>query len=69
MKNIALFITTLFLATIGFAGTTTLTKEQRAISNAWKSKTVSGVTLDHNLNVVGEDVAPRHELTAETSIA
>lgn len=71
MKNIALFITALFLATVSFAGTTTLDKTQRNINNAWKSNSVSGVNLDNNISMVygGEDVSPRHELTSATSFA
>lgn len=69
MKNIALFITALCLATVGIAGTTNETKSQRAISDAWKADAVSGVTLDHNINLVGADVAPRHELAPATNLA
>lgn len=69
MKNIALFITALCLATVGIAGTTSDAKTQRAISDAWKANAVSGVSLDHNINVVGSDVAPRHDLAPATNLA
>jgi hypothetical protein len=72
MKKIALLITTCFLATISFANTTTNpSKSTRAISDAWKANNVSGVNLEHDMNIVygGQDVSPRHELVSANMTA
>lgn len=71
MKKLALFMTALLLTTLSFAGSTTLTKTQRSVAAAWRSKSTTGLTLRNDLNIVygGQDVSPRHELASAAALA
>jgi hypothetical protein len=71
MKQLSLFLSALFVASLSFAATANISKTKNDFNNAWKSNKITGVKLDHDINMVygGEDVSPRHDLVTDSYIA
>lgn len=67
MRKLALFVTTLLIASVSFASSSSF---KNAISNSWKANQTSNLQPGHDINIVygGEDVY-KQSIIATTIIA
>jgi hypothetical protein len=65
MQKLALFLTALLVATLSFANTATISKNQRAIANSWRASNSKDISINHDVNMVygGDDVTLHHEFS------